>query len=317
MDSALGIDIGGTNCKGAIVASDGSVHRRTEIPTDPLAGTQSILELAEVLLKEAADSGDEITAIGVGAAGFIDSSDGSVTFSPNLTYGDPQVQRAVTERFSLPTVVANDANAAAWGERCVGAAKESDNVAMLTLGTGVGGGFIVSGRLLVGATGAGAEFGHTVIDPDGPLCPCGLSGCVEQFVSGTAIARMGEQALERFPDSAIATLAAGAKITAEHVAEAAAEWDEAAQEVLRRAGRYLGIALSNIVNVFEPQVIVLGGSVVKAGEPYLGVARDQLSAMLTQQRRRPVRLERARLGNDAGIVGAALLALSGRKAWEG
>lgn len=317
MKCALGIDIGGTNCKGAIVAPDGSTRRRAEIPTDPLAGTQTILSLAEILLKEAADSGDDITAVGVGAAGFIDSSDGSVTFSPNLTYGDPQVQQAVAQRFSLPAVVANDANAAAWGERQVGAATGCDDVAMLTLGTGVGGGFIVAGRLLVGATGAGAEFGHTVLDPDGPLCPCGLSGCVEQFVSGTAIARMGEQAIERFPDSAIAALAAGAKITAEHVAAAAAEWDEAAQEVLRRAGRYLGLALANIVNIFEPQVIVLGGSVAETGEPYLGVARDQLSSMLTQQRRRPVRLERARLGNDAGIVGAALLALSGSKAWEG
>ena len=316
MDCALGIDIGGTTCKGAIVASDGSARRRAEMPTDPLAGTETILALAEVLLKEA-DRGDAIAAIGVGAAGFIDSNDGSVTFSPNLTYGEPQVHRAVTERFSLPTVVANDANAAAWGERSVGAATGSDDVAMLTLGTGVGGGFIVGGRLLVGATGAGAEFGHIVIDPDGPLCHCGLSGCVEQFVSGTAIARMGEEALERHPDSAMATMAAGRKVTAVHVAEAAAEWDEAAQEVLRRAGRYLGIALANIVNIFEPQVIVLGGSVVEAGEPFLGVARDQLSSMLTLQRRRPVRLERARLGNDAGIVGAGLLALSGRKAWEG
>ena len=317
MDYALGIDIGGTNCKGALVSENGSLSRRAEIPTRPGDGTDTVLELAQRLLKDVTDEGLSAQAIGVGAAGFVDSRDGSVSFSPNLAYGDPQVERAVRDRFSLPTTVANDANAAAWGERQAGAAKGFDHVALVTLGTGVGGGFIVDGKLLTGATGAGAEFGHTVIDPDGPACPCGLAGCVEQFVSGTAIARTAVEAVARYPDSSIKDFAMGEPVTAVHVARAAREWDEAAREVLGRAGRYLGIALSNIVNLFEPEVIVIGGSVAEAGEPFLGAARDRLNSMLDQQHRRPVRLERARLGNDAGIVGAALLALDGAEAWQG
>ena len=317
MTHALGIDIGGTGCKGAIVTSDGSLGRRAEIPTDPEDGTATILRLASDLLASAEGDGVQIAAIGVGAAGFIDSRDGSVTFSPNLRYGDPHVVRALSERFSLPATLNNDANAAAWGERAAGAALGCDHVGLVTLGTGVGGGFIVDGRLVTGATGAGAEFGHTVLDPDGPPCPCGLDGCVEQFVSGTAIARMGAEALQRFPDSSIAELAADAEVTSVHVATAASEGDEGARSVLSRAGRYLGIAMSNIVNVFEPEVIVLGGSVIGAGDPFLGPARDQLAAMLAQQRRPPVRLETALLGNDAGIVGAGLLALEGPEAWQG
>ena len=317
MPHALGIDIGGTNCKGALVSSDGTLSHRSEIPTHDGDGTGTVLELAEELLGAARGQGKDVAAIGVGAAGFVDTRDGSISFSPNVTYGDPQLGRAVSERFSLKTSVANDANAAVWGEREVGAGAGFDHVALVTLGTGVGGGFIVDGKLLTGATGAGAEFGHTVLDPDGPLCPCGLSGCVEQFVSGSAIARMGDEALTRWPDSSIKDFAMGEPVTALHIAHAAREWDEAAREVLTRAGRYLGIALSNLVNLFEPQVIVIGGGVADAGEPFLGAARDRLNRMLDQQHRRPVRLERARLGNDAGIVGAALLALGASEAWQG
>jgi glucokinase len=314
MGYALGIDIGGTGCKGAVISSEGQIVRRAEIPTDPKNGTGTLLSLIAQLLDGAEQP---VEAIGVGAAGFVNQSDGSVTFSPNLEYGDPEVARAVAKRFSLPVTVANDANAAAWGEMSVGAARGCSHVALITLGTGVGGGFIVDGRLLTGATGAGAELGHMVIDPDGPPCNCGLSGCVEQFVSGTAIARMAVETLDRSPDSSIRDFAAGEEVTSLHVARAAREWDEAAIEVLRRAGRYLGITMSNIVNIFDPQVIVIGGGVADAGEPFLGPARDQLSAMLNLQRRRPARLDRALLGNDAGIVGAALLALTGPEAWQG
>ena len=317
MRYALGIDIGGTGCKGALVSSDGALSFRSEIPTREGDGTGTVLELAETLLAGAESRGVKVEAVGVGAAGFVDTRDGSISFSPNVVYGDPQITRAVQERFSLRAKVANDANAAAWGEREVGSASGFDHVAVVTLGTGVGGGFIIDGRLLTGATGAGAEFGHTIVDPDGPACACGLAGCVEQFVSGTAIARMGEQALLRWPDSSIKDFAQGERVTALHVARAAREWDEAARDVLAHAGRYLGIALSNIVNLFEPQVIVLGGGVAEAGEPFLGPARDRLNSMLSQQHRRPGRLERARLGNDAGIVGAALLALGGSEAWQG
>jgi glucokinase len=245
----------------------------------------------------------------VGAAGFIDARSGSVTFSPNLVYDDVHIADAVRVRSGLPVAVDNDANAAAWGERSFGAARGSDHVAYITVGTGIGSGFIVDGRLLRGLTGAGAEMGHTVIDPDGPRCGCGLRGCLEQYSSGQAIQRMARQALEEDPQSSILSFAGSADmVTTEDVARAAHQYDETARAVLRRAGTALGIGLSNVANIFDPEVVLLGGSVTRAGEPFLGPARDQLVRMTAAQRRRPLRLDVTTLKGDAGIVGAAALA---------
>jgi glucokinase len=246
----------------------------------------------------------------VGAAGFIDASTGSVTFAPNLTYDDPHIADAVRARTNLPVVVDNDANAAAWGERAFGAARGLDHVVVLTIGTGIGSGFVIGGRLLRGSTGAGTEFGHTVVDPRGPECPCGLRGCIEQFASGGAIARSARRAAQENPKSTMAKFAGSVEaITAKHVAQAASEYDEVALDVMHEAGRWLGIGLSNIANLFDPETIVLGGGVIKAGESFLGVARDTLVAMTAAQRRRPMRLDVTALGSDAGIIGAAALAL--------
>jgi glucokinase len=313
-DTAIGIDVGGTNTKGAVVRPDGGIVERVELPTDPTSGTKGILRVAEDLLRRAADASAEVTCIGVGAAGFIHSPTGSVTFAPNLTYDDPQIAVAVHSRTDLPVIVDNDANAAAWGERAFGAARGCDDMVLLTLGTGIGSGFVVDGRLVRGHTGAGAEFGHVVIDPDGPPCKCGLRGCLEQLASGEAIEKMAKKAVAEHPDSSILSFAGALEqIEGQHVAKAARERDEVALEVLRTAGVYLGIGLSNLVNLFDPQTIVLGGSVVHAGEAYLGPARDQLFAMTTAQRRRPVRLDVTSLGNDAGILGAAALAFDEAK----
>jgi glucokinase len=180
---------------------------------------------------------------------------------------------------------------------------------LVAMGTGVGSGVVAGGKLLRGASGAGAELGHTVVDPAGPPCPCGLRGCLEQFASGTAIARLARAALEDHPDSAIGAFAAASgEVTGESVSKAAREYDQTARDVLRRAGTMLGIGLSNVVNAFDPELIVLGGSVVNAGEPFLGAARDQLVRMTKAQRRRPMRLDVSSLGKNAGILGAAALA---------
>jgi glucokinase len=308
--AAIGVDIGGTTTKAALVDETGGTHSRVEVPTETRAGTKSILAVSETLLGRAPDLGLQVAAVGVGAAGFVDFRDGTVNFSPNLSYGDPHIATAVRDHIGLPVIVDNDANAAAWGESCFGGAKGARHLTLLTLGTGVGGGFVVDGRLIRGATGAGAEIGHMVIDPDGPECPCGLRGCLEQFASGSAIARMAVEALERDPKSAILDFAGSIEnVTAVDVARAAAQYDETARSVLRSAGVYLAVGMSNIINLFDPDVIVLGGSVVRAGEPYLGPARDELNRRSLAQRRRPVRLDVSSLGTDAGILGAAALAL--------
>jgi glucokinase len=303
----IGVDVGGTNTKAAVVDETGRILDRAEFPTNVAAGTKGILGVLDDLLARPSATG--VYAIGVGAAGFIDASRGAVTFSPNLTYDDPNVADAVRARTGLPVVVDNDANAAAWGEHIFGSAQGASHITYLTLGTGIGSGFIVDRRLVRGYSGAAAELGHMVIDPDGPRCPCGLRGCLEQFASGTAIERMGKEAVIADPESSILAFAGSVEeITAEHVARAAREYDETAREVLRTAGRSLGIGLSNLANLFDPEIIVLGGSVVRAGEPYLGPARDQLVQMTAAQRRRPMRLDVTRLV-DGGIVGAAALAL--------
>jgi glucokinase len=315
---AIGLDVGGTGTKGALVTPAGEVLERTESRTDVTAGTKGIITVAEELLERAARQGSEVSGVGVAVAGFVDAARGAVTFSPNLVYDDPAVAAAVRARVDLPVVVENDANAAAWGEFKFGTARGVGHLAMLTLGTGVGAGFVVDGRLLRGATGAGAEFGHVIVESDGPLCNCGLRGCLEQFASGQAIERMAKEAIEEDPTSAILSFAGtGEQVRAEHVAQAARNYDGVATEVLRRAGRYLGIGLSNIVNVFDPQVIVLGGSVVGAGESYLGTARDTLNAMMNAQKRRPMRIDVTSLGKDAGIIGAASLAIQPVDSWEG
>ena len=310
MTTVIGIDVGGTTTKGALVDDKGSLRDRVELPTDAGAATKTILSTADALMLAAESAGLRVDAVGVGAAGFVDHDSGDIAFSPNLVYGDPHVRAALEARVSLPVVVDNDANAAVWGERAFGTARGSDHVAMLVVGTGIGSGFIVDGVLIRGWTGAGAEFGHVVVDPSGPPCPCGLKGCLEQLASGGAIGRGGRAAAETDPSSLMIELAGGvAQITGEHVSAAAAQHDDAAVRVLRRAGKALAVGMSNVVNVFDPEVIVLGGGAIDAGEPYLGTARDELAKMTTAQRRRPVRVDVTTLGNDAGILGAAALAL--------
>lgn len=309
VQTALGVDVGGTATKAALVDRDGAVLLRLERPTEHNAGTKGIIAVVEDLARRAGELGLTVEAIGIGAAGFIDADSGSVTFAPNIVYDDPQIGEAVRTRLGVPVVVDNDANAAVWGERSFGAARGSDHVAYATVGTGIGSGFVVEGRLLRGFGGAAAELGHTIVDPGGPRCGCGLRGCLEQFGSGLAIARMAREALEKSPDSSIPAFAAARDaVTAEEVARAAHQYDETARRILATAGRYLGIGLSNIANLFDPEVIVLSGSVIKAGEPYLGPARDELFRLTAAQRRRPMRLDVTSLGGDAGIVGAAALA---------
>ncbi|MDQ3915801.1 MAG: ROK family protein [Actinomycetota bacterium] len=305
----VGVDAGGTAVKAAGVTPGGDLTERVEHPTDPAAATKTILAVVEEVLDRAAREGRRVAAIGVGAAGFVDFDAGAVTFSPNVVYDDPQIATAVRERTGLPVFVDNDANAAVWAERAFGCCPRANDVVMLTLGTGIGSGIVAGGRLVRGSTGAGAELGHTVVDPSGAPCPCGLRGCLEQLASGSAIARLAHVALGKDPDSAIPAFAEpGGTITGEAVAKAAREYDQTAREVLRKAGTALGIGLSNAVNVFDPELIVLGGSVVNAGEPYLGPARDQLNRMMQAQRRRPMRLDVTTLRGDGGILGAAALA---------
>lgn len=308
-DIVIGIDVGGTNVKGGLIARDGKVLFRVQRPTEPQAATKSIIGVAEALQEQASSENLHLVSCGVGAAGFIDPVRGAVTFAPNTVYDDPEIAAAVNARLGVPVVVDNDANAAAWAEYRFGFAAGVADLAFVTLGTGIGSGFVIGGRLLHGATGAGAELGHMVVDPKGPSCPCGLRGCLERFSSGSAIEEFVRAELRKGTSSTLTEVVDDPEqITAEDVAGQAAHYDDLSCSVLRRAGTMLGLGLANVVNLFEPTVIVLGGSVVKAGEPYLGSVRDELNKRLQSQRRRPVRLDITRLGDDVGFIGAAALA---------
>jgi glucokinase len=307
---AIGIDVGGTMTKGGLVTADGEMILRVEHPTDKSAGTKSILGVAEELVANSSEADITVEAIGIGAAGFIDAGSGSVTFAPNLEYDDPEIGAALRSQFDLPVIVDNDANAAAWGELHFGAGRGMKHMVLIGVGTGIGGAVVADGRLVRGATGAGAELGHIVIEMNGPLCGCGLRGCFEAMASGTAIARIAREGLPDHPESVIEAEGSGSEpISAKDVSAAAHAGDEFAAAILRRAGLALGTGLSNMANLFDPESIVLSGSVINAGEFFLGPARDELVRMTAAQRRRPMRIDVSTLGADAGIIGAAALAL--------
>jgi glucokinase len=252
-----------------------------------------------------------VQAIGLGVPCTIDRRRGVCVSAVNLPLSDLPLRDIVAERLGLPTSIDNDANAAVLAEHRHGAARGASNVAMLTIGTGIGGGLILDGRLYRGSTGAGAELGHIVIDSDGPPCQgnCPSRGCVESLASGTALAREGAAAAEPHPSSALGRrLAAGDAIDARRVVAEAEAGDAVAIDVLALIGRRIGVALASIANALDPDIFVLGGGVMAAGDLILSPARDELRRRaLPPQNEAPVKL--AQFGPEAGMIGAATLAV--------
>lgn len=273
--------------------------------------SDTILERLEHEIRQALAADPGAGAIGLGIPCTIDREAGLAISAVNLPIAGVPVRDLVRERIGLPVSVDNDANAAAHAEHSYGAARGATNAVVLTIGTGVGGGLILDGQVYRGSSGAGAELGHVVVDAEGPPCQgnCPNRGCVETMSSGTALAREGRAAAESAPDSALGRLlAAGEAIDGRAVTDAARAGDETARIVVERAGYHLGVALSGFANVFEPDVIVIGGGVTEgAGDLLLEPARAEMAARaLTPQNRTPV--VAAQLGADAGMIGAASMA---------
>jgi glucokinase len=241
----------------------------------------------------------------------MDRERGIAISAVNLPLIEVPIRDLISERIGIPTFVDNDANCAALAEHRFGAARGSTNAVMLTIGTGIGGGLVLGGEVYRGSTGAGAELGHVVIDQDGPRCQgnCPNRGCVEALASGTALAREGRAAAESAPGSALGrALASSGTIEGRDVTDAALAGDEIAREVVALIGTRLGVALSSLANIFEPDVIVIGGGVAAAGDLLLDPARAELrSRALPPQHATPVVL--AELGPEAGMIGAATMAL--------
>ncbi|MDP9330781.1 MAG: ROK family protein [Actinomycetota bacterium] len=306
---AIGVDIGGTKTAAVRIAADGSVSAREVRPTpadDMSATLDTMVETARAVLDP------EVRAVGIAAAGLVESGSGVLRFAPNLAWRDARLVEFVGAALELPTVADNDATAAVWGEFRCGAGQGHEHVLYVGVGTGIGGGVVAGGRLLRGAHGFAAEIGHVIVEPGGHLCGCGNRGCWETVASGSTILRDGRRAISRHSHSMLVEIAGGdpARVTGEMVTEAALAGDATARGIIVEVGHRLGEGIAGLVNILDPEVVVVGGGALAAGDLLLEPARAAfLEAVEAPDHRPEVPIVAAALGNDAGGVGAALLAL--------
>jgi glucokinase len=307
---ALGIDIGGTKVAGGVVAPDGTVlaTARRATPGGSVSDTEDAI--AAVVEELAAEHDGDLVGVGVGAAGWFDRTGDTVLFSPHLAWRGSTLRADLAERLRRPLWVGNDADAAAWAEYRYGAARESDLALMVTLGTGIGGGIVLGGRLQRGAHGVAGEWGHMRVVPDGRRCACGNRGCWEQYASGNALGEAARGLAATSPATAarLLELADGDpdRLTGEHVARAATDGDAAARELVTDVGAWLGQGIADLAAVLDPDVVVVGGGVSVLGELLLAPARERLDRALPGRGYRPgPRVVAAELGPQAGLIGAA------------
>lgn len=312
----LAIDLGGTKIASAIVSSEGRVLARDYRLTLADEGVEPviarILSAVEHLLKKGGVGLSRLDSISIASAGAIDSERGLVTSSPNLPgWHNVPLRGMVRERFGVSTFLINDASAAALGEHRLGAGRGTENLIYITVSTGIGGGIIINGRLYLGTSGSAGEIGHMTIDVNGPECYCGNNGCLEVLASGRAIAREAIRRLGEGESSALTGIVAGKidLITAREVSQAAEAGDPLALGVVSQAAMYLGVGMVNVVNIFNPEVIVFGGSVAKMGDLLLNPVRQLVKDRAFELSAQAVRIVPASLGDDVGLLGAACFAL--------
>jgi glucokinase len=306
---AIGVDLGGTKMLIGVLDSDSKVSFESREASTGQTEEQ-LVELLVREIEEARRAQPAVAAVGLGIPATIDHDRGVAISAVNLPIDNLPIRELVGERTGLPIFVDNDANVAALAEHLYGAARGADNAVMLTIGTGIGGGLILGGEVYRGATGAGAELGHVVIAMDGLPCQgnCPGHGCVETYASGTALGREARAAAERQPDSALGRMAAdGREIDGKAVTEAALAGDPTSIGVFDLVGSRLGVALTSFANIFEPEVFVIGGGVIAAGDLLLEPARRELrERALPPMKETPVLA--AEMGEDAGMIGAAAMA---------
>ncbi len=309
MVETIGADLGGTKMLVGVVDDQQRVLRRATARSAGLS-QEEVLESLEHQLRAAHEARPEAAAAGLGVPCTVDRERGVAINAVNLELADVPIRELMSERLGMPVFVDNDANVAAIAEHRFGIARGARNVVMLTVGTGIGGGLILGGEPYRGSTGAAAELGHVVIDLAGPPCQgtCPSNGCVESLASGTVLAAEGMAAAEREPESALGRrLAAGEAIDGKAVTDAGIAGDGAARAAIEAIGRRLGVVLASLANIFDPDVMVIGGGVIAAGELLLHPARTEVAARaLRPMNATPV--VAAELGPDAGMIGAAAMA---------
>ena len=307
----IGMDAGGTKLLGGVVGADLVVHHRVHRRILGL-GQAELVETIVDAVEEARAAAPDVEAVGFGIPALVRPQTGSVMVSNHLPLDRLPFKALMSERLDMPVAVDNDSNLAIFAEHRAGVARGADDVVMLTLGTGIGGGLLFGGEVYRGSVGAAAELGHIVVDPDGPECPgdCPGRGCLEAFASGNAIGRAGQAAARQAPESSLGkALAQGREITGGLVTELAHDGDEQALEILAEAGRWLGLGIVTLVNALNPELVIVGGGAGQAGDLLLAPAREVLSERALPPNRELVKLVSAGFGTEAGMMGAAMIAL--------
>ena len=317
---AIGVDLGGTNLRIAAVDESGKVLEKVTAGTEGGRGRDAVLDEMCRAIQQAAGkhaAAGKLAGIGVGVPGIIDMGTGMLRQSPNLPgWEDYPVRQEIEQRLGARVILENDANCAALGEKWLGAAQDVDDMLMLTLGTGVGGGLVLGGRIWHGARGMAGEPGHINVLRDGHPCGCGSHGCLEQYASATAVVRLAREAVASGKAPGLAQADAAGKLTARAVFELAQQGDRPAQEVYKIAGRALGVVLAGLINLLNLPVYVVGGGVADAWEAFAPAMMDEVgkrsfvyraTAPDSKAPGRKTVVTRALLGSDAGLVGAARL----------
>jgi glucokinase len=309
----LGIDVGGTGIKVGVIDGSGNLLIQGETPTLAGRSFSEIIRDMGVCALDALERGgyvvSDVAAVGVGVPGVADQETGVVVFCTNLGWHNVPLRTELQKYIDRPVFIGNDATVAGYAESVYGLGAGSHSSVFLTLGTGVGGGIVIGGRPWSGFHGVGSEIGHMPMDIEGEPCTCGNNGCLERYCSATAIIRMGRQAALQHPDSALYTACSGNvdKIDAKTVIDCAKEGDDTAMKVFHRYVNYLCMALDGIIAFFDPEVIILGGGVSKAGNFLLNAVRERLKDYILFKDLPYSRVEIARLGANAGMIGAAML----------
>ena len=312
----IGIDLGGTNIKAGVVDEEFKIIAKATCKTNlPRPAEDICKDMAEVAKQAVKDAGltlDDIESVGIGTPGTANSADGIIEYSNNLGFKDFHVVELMKTFINKPCYVENDANAAAYGEFVAGAAKGANDAVCITLGTGVGGGIIIDKKIYSGFNFAGAEIGHTVVDPNGPMCTCGRRGCFEVFSSATGLIRMTKEAMEEDPSSVMNEMSEKmGKVSARTAFNAMREGDKAGKAVVDKYIKYLALGITNTINIFQPDILCIGGGVCNEGDPLLLPLKELVAReVYTKNSSKNSEIVIAKLGNDAGIIGAAFLGLS-------
>lgn len=309
----IGIDVGGTNVKIALVNDSGKIIYSNSVPTRAEMGYEytvnNIKQAIYDLMKETKLEAKDIEGIGFGFPGQVDYKSGVVRLAPNIPgWVEVPIAKMIEDEFHIPTRVDNDVRCAALGELKYGAGKGCENLICITVGTGIGSGLIVNGKLVRGASNAAGEIGHIKLQiHDGPICGCGDTGCMEAFASGPAIVAMAEEYIKGGKSTKYREMANGGDITPFIVAEAAKAGDPVARRIFSRIGEYIGIGMASVVNLLNPEKIIVGGGVADAGDILLEPMKEALKKRAMKIAGETVEVVPAQLGNTAGVIGASLL----------